>query len=59
MLPTDQKPERKVSVFISVRADSLTAAQAQELEDKIRDAADNYPSTDVQASRAPERPVRV
>jgi len=53
---TDDPAKRKVSVSINIRAGSMTQAEAQELEDKIRDVADDYPTTEVQASRGPERP---
>lgn len=56
MPQTDQKPERRVSIFISVRVNSLTASEAQAIEDKIRDVADDVPGSDVQASRGAELP---
>jgi len=49
------KDERKVSLTISIRVGSLTATEAQALEDAIRGVADDY-EADVSAMRGQERP---
>ena len=36
------KPERTYSVTISIFVNSMTAAEAQALEDAVRDAADDF-----------------
>lgn len=56
MATTNDKPIRKVSLRISVLVPSVTPEQAQEIEDKIRDIADDYGVPDVQATRGAERP---
>jgi hypothetical protein len=52
----DQAQERKVSVSINIRVGSMTQSQAIELENKLRDVADDYPGVEVSASYGSERP---
>lgn len=56
MAQDNTEAERKVSVSVSIRAGSLTKAQAQELEDKIRDLCDDFEGVDVMVTRGAERP---
>lgn len=58
MATNDDKLPRKYSLFISVRLDSVTAEEAQKIEDAIRDIADDYQGADVQSSKSAERPQR-
>jgi antibiotic biosynthesis monooxygenase (ABM) superfamily enzyme len=53
---TNGNEERKVSLTITVRIGSITQSQAQEVEDKIRDIADDYPGFEVSAIKSTERP---
>lgn len=55
MATNDEKQERKVSVSISIRAGSMTQAEAQALEDRVRDVCDDYTNVDVSATRGQER----
>lgn len=50
----EKEQERKVSLSITIRVDSLEQSAAQALEDAVRDAADDY-KAEVLASRGPER----
>jgi hypothetical protein len=47
---------RMVSVTINVRVNSISQADAQKIEDEIRDIADNYEGVEVIATRGNERP---
>jgi len=53
---TNGNEERKVSLTITVRIGSITQSEAQAIEDKIRDIADDYPGFDVSATKGSERP---
>lgn len=55
MATNDQKPERKVSLSISIRVNSMTQEEAQTLEERIRDVADDYTGVEVSATRGTER----
>lgn len=53
----EQKPERTVTLFVSVRIENVPTSTAQEIEDAIRDIADDYPGAQVSANRdAPRIP---
>ena len=54
----DNNPEfvRMVSVTINVRINSISQADAQRIEDEIRDIADNFDGVEVVATRGNERP---
>lgn len=47
----EQKPERVVTLFVSVRIENVNTSTAQEIEDAIRDIADDYPGAVVSANR--------
>jgi len=51
-----KKPERVLSLTITIRVNSISQADAQTLEDAIRDVADDY-QAEVNASRGAERPA--
>lgn len=48
--------ERKVSLTLTIRINSITQSEAQALEDKIRDLADDF-GAEVLSSRGAERPT--
>lgn len=51
----EPKAPRVYDVFITVRLTSVTAEDAQALEDRIRDVADDVPGSDVQSSKSAAR----
>lgn len=57
MAANPQGDERKVSVSINIRAGSIPQSVARELEDRIRDVADDYPGVQVAATQDAERPT--
>lgn len=56
MATSDQASERMVSISINIRAGSIPQSIARELEDRIRDVADDYQGVTVAATQDAERP---
>ena len=55
MATTNEKPERMLSLTVTIRVNSISQTDAQALEDAIRDVADDY-QAEVTANRGAERP---